>query len=303
MSRREDRRRPRRSRRRRRKGTRLDPTTLGVAIGLVAAGTFAVAVTLLQDRAETGPGLLAASTGEPGAAEPVAAEEGDVGEKGPRGERELELPEVGTGLRGPSFQLARVELLGLDRLEPAEILKLASLRAGMPLLDLDPQAVKDAVTSHPRVASCRAARLPPNAILVEVTERVPLAALHEGGKPSGEGLDTEGERIPLTPEESSALPGIEGDSDLALPLLRAAADSGLALARVVARGPHDVAFEPSDWKLRVRTGTDPVRAIGDWIRLVRTAQVHPHDAGEVDLRFRGRAVLRGGKGKDAGGSE
>jgi hypothetical protein len=210
--------------------------------------------------------------------------------------RGFALPLGGSALRAPALQLHTVDFLGLEQLRPEPLLALTDLRADVPLVDVDLDAVVAAIAGHPRVAACRAARVPPDGLIVEIEERRPIAAL--AGR--SEGFDREGERFPLVAGEADGLTVVEGDPALALPLLLAADEAGLEVARVAATAAHDVRFVPAGTDVEVRTGREPERSIEDWKRLSRSGLLGARAAREVDLRFRGRAVLRESK---SGGEE
>jgi hypothetical protein len=206
------------------------------------------------------------------------------------------LPLGGAALRAPALRLQTVDFLGLERLRPETLLALTDLRADLPLIDLDLDSAVAAIAAHPRVAASRAARVPPNGLIVEIEERRPIAALT--GR--SEGIDREGERFPLVANEGDGLPLVEGDPALALPLLLAAEAAGLEVTRVAASAAHDVRFVPAGTDVEIRTGREPERSIEDWTRLSGSGLLGARAARDVDLRFRGRAVLRESKsGGDA----
>jgi hypothetical protein len=190
-------------------------------------------------------------------------------------------------LRGERFQLRAVEWLGLEHVAAGELLERAGLRGGTPLVDLDLATIEAAVAAHPRVARCRAGRLPPDRLLVEVEEREPLAVLEAGGS----GVDAEGHRFPLAPGELETLPRLSGDADAAVPLLVAARDAGVALGSIRVVGAQDVRFVARGHEVEVRTAGDPARSLQDWTRLLASGLLAAHGARSIDLRFPGEAVL------------
>ena len=193
-----------------------------------------------------------------------------------------ELPEL------PELRLEKVEFVGLDTLRPATLLDRTELPGSGLLADVDTGAICAAITGHARVRACTAMRLPPNRLIVGVYERSPLAIDRKGA-----GLDATGSRFPLAPGERKALPRVHGDIAAALDLLVAAQDAGVAVERVDARASRDISFRPEGMALRVRVGRDPVRELEDWTRLRQSGLLERHQPQEVDLRFKGSAVLRG----------
>jgi cell division protein FtsQ len=192
-------------------------------------------------------------------------------------------------IRGESFQLRTVEVLGLEVLDSESLVASTGLRAGTPLIEVDLERATEAIRSHPRVASCRSAHLPPDRLLFEIEERVPVAALAGGA----EGIDLSGERFPLVAGESEALPRLRGDPAAALPLIAAARAAGADLSEIEVVANGETRFRLAGETLWIRSRTDPGRAIADWRRLEASGQLERFSARELDLRFRGNAVLVG----------
>jgi cell division protein FtsQ len=181
-----------------------------------------------------------------------------------------------------------VEVIGARALPAEALVRLAALEPGARLIDVDPDAAAARVAAHPRVRSCRAMRLPPDRVVLRVRERVPLARL-EGAH---DGIDREGERVPLTAEEIERLPVVRGDAEAALAALGAAHDAGLELASVEARGRADVLLRPVGDGRAIRVGPDAASELASLARLEEVGLLARFPAGEVDMRFRDRAVLR-----------
>ena len=208
----------------------------------------------------------------------------------------VSLPDLTERLRGPRFQLHVVEFLGLQVLHSDELLRWSGIADGVPLIDLDLAAITKRISEHPRVASCVAARIPPDRLLLGLEERVPAARVRK----TGEGLDLSGARFPLVPGEADPLAELEGRPEWALPLLRAAQELDVEISRVLARAANDVRFQPKGHELLVRIG-DPKHSLEDWLRLRESGLLTRHPARAVDLRFRGRAVLRRLENQKQGG--
>jgi hypothetical protein len=192
-------------------------------------------------------------------------------------------------LHGESFQLREVEVLGLEALDSEALIASTDLRAGVPLLEVDLERVTQAIRDHPRIASCRGAHLPPDRLLLEIEERVPVAALAGGA----EGVDLAGERFPLVAGEAERLPRLRGDPAAGLALIAAARGAGTQLSEIEVLAGGDVRFRLAGETVWIRAGADPGRALADWRRLVQSGQLERFRAREVDLRFRGNAVLVG----------
>jgi len=201
---------------------------------------------------------------------------------------QVELPDVSARLREPRFHLKRVEFLGLQVLDPGDLKRLLAIPPGIPLIDIDPDAQCARLLKLPRVADCRAARIPLSRLLVAISEREPIAVVDA----SGLGIDAAGARFALAAGESEGLPRIRGEAGAALEFVLAARDAGLALTSIQSDRRGDLVFEPRGQALRVRVRSDPAAALAAWERLLESGLLDSHTPSEVDLRFQGTAVLR-----------
>jgi hypothetical protein len=191
-------------------------------------------------------------------------------------------------LRGERFRLRHVDFTGLAALAPADLWRLARVANGTPLVDLDPDEIEARLAANPRVERVRAARLPPDRLVIGVTERVPLA--QEAA--SGLGLDAEGARFPLEPGESERLPVVSGEPERALPVLEAARTLGVNVASVETLREDAVRVRTLGRTALLVVGRDPRASLADWRQLADSGLVEETGAQEVDLRFRGNPVLR-----------
>lgn len=82
---------------------------------------------------------------------------------------------IGEQVGAAGFSVTRVELRGLDRLDPATISKAAldQPSLAMPLIDLD--AIRDRLMQFTWVKEARVSRRLPDTLVVEIVERVPAA--------------------------------------------------------------------------------------------------------------------------------
>ncbi len=197
------------------------------------------------------------------------------------------VPSLDAWLRSERFSVHHVDWVGLRALRGEDLVGALGLRPGVPLVDVDADALAARLAPHPRIARARALRIPPDRLLIAVEERLPLGVL-EG---TGEGFDAEGKRFALAPGEAEGLPRVSGDPAAAADLLRAARERGLELGPVRAeRG--DVRFRPAGRDLEVRIGADADAGLDAWLRVAASGLERRHGAALVDLRFRNSAVLR-----------
>jgi hypothetical protein len=212
------------------------------------------------------------------------------------GSAEIPAGSVGEVLRGPRFQLRRVEFTGLHALAPGDLSGALALRGTEALIDVDPDALCARVEAHRRVERCAAMRLPPDRLLVDVEERVPVARLGS----TAYGVDARGDRLPLVAGEGEALPRIDGNPAWALPFVAAAGERGLDVASVDARGPDDLLVSLPGQATRLRVGRDLDRALRNWDEIRRRGLARDWAPREIDLRFEGSAVLRDLSGTEGG---
>ncbi len=198
----------------------------------------------------------------------------------------VELPELRERLR--TFELRRVEFVGLERLNAKALWSRAKLVGGTALIDVDGKQIAARIAEHPRVESCTVLRLLPDRLLIGVRERVPAAV----DAKTGDGIDARGASFPLVAGEADSLPRVDGSVHTALPLLRAARELGVRIRSVRAHNPRDLRFRSREDGVDVRIGRNPRDSLASWIRLRESGLIDVYGAREVDLRFAGSAVLR-----------
>ena len=212
---------------------------------------------------------------------------------------ELGLPawlDPGARLRVAELHWRHVDFVGLQKLAPRDLLRAIAPSESVALLDVDPDALCERLGRHPRVSSCRGVRVPPDRVVFDIEERVPIA-LSSGGQ----AIDAQGRRFPISGDEGEGLPRFAGDAHRAALLVQAARRAGVSLRRV-AGGRDEWSFEPEGSGVRVRAAGEPDEVLRRWLRLERSGLAREHGAREVDLRFRGSAVLRDIQ-SDKGGRE
>ena len=102
-----------------------------------------------------------------------------------------------------------VTVVGTSRLSVDEVARVADVRAGVPLARLDLSDVEDRVSALPPVAEVSAVRSWPGTVLLEVTERVPVAA--HVGREGVRLLDATGVAFATVPEVPQGLLRVEVD--------------------------------------------------------------------------------------------
>jgi hypothetical protein len=210
----------------------------------------------------------------------------------------LESRALGELARGEVFRLHHVEFVGVRALDRDSLWKLTGIAANTPLVDLDPARAAAALAKHPRISRARAMRIPPDRLVIAVTERVPVAF----ELASGLALDQSGARFPPLPGEAERLPQLSGEPRFALPVVAAARESGLNLASVQAAGAAEIHVRTLGRAVRLVVGRDARASFADWRQLSDSDVVESTGAQEVDLRFKSNPVLRDLR-KPAGGGE
>jgi len=85
------------------------------------------------------------------------------------------------GIAGDLLRIERIQLEGLARATPEELLELSPAQRGDHLLFVDPDAVEAALRRHPWVAAAEVRRRFPRTLEVKITERRPAALVDLGG--------------------------------------------------------------------------------------------------------------------------
>jgi hypothetical protein len=211
----------------------------------------------------------------------------------------LELPawlDAAAQLRTPGLHWRHVDFVGLDQLAARDLLAAITPREPTALLDVEPDRLCERLGKHPRVSSCTGVRVPPDRVVFDIEERVPIAV-----SAKGEAIDAGGRRFAIGAAESEGLPRFAGDGKQAALLVQAAREAGVPLRRV-AGGRDEWSFEPEGSGMIVRAAGAPDEVLRRWQRVERSGLAREYGAGEVDLRFRGAAVLRDIQ-SDKGGTE
>lgn len=112
-------------------------------------------------------------------------------------------------LASPLLAARTVEVVGTERVPPAEVAALGEVDLGQPLARVDTDALAGRVEELPMVRSAEVVRAWPSTLEVRVVERVPLAAVPA---PDGFGVvDAEGVVVAVLPEPPPDLPLVEVD--------------------------------------------------------------------------------------------
>jgi cell division protein FtsQ len=191
------------------------------------------------------------------------------------------------------FRVRRVEFVGAHYVAPRDIL--AKLHVDTTASVWDPTSVLEArVASHPEIQHVVVHRKLPGTLVIEVTERVPVALVSAPG-----GFRVYDERGVALPIDPTAV-------DVDAPVLR---ERDVTLLRLIARIKRTMpTFYARVSEVR-RTGRDeivlelekePVRAMQD-VSMERLAEIAPVEedlarkqvrAAEIDLRFRDQVIVR-----------
>ncbi len=206
-------------------------------------------------------------------------------------------PMFAEALRAPRFQIRAVHWLGLRSLTADVLMPRLKLTPNTPLLDIDVERLCERVSMHPRIQACHALRVPPNRIVIRVREREPI------GRVAGTSdvFDVAATRFPMLGAADRTLPAVRGDVGAAVPLLRALRARELEIETLEVRNRNDLRFLFRGSEIWVRTGSNAERALEDWSQLRSAGALERFRPEEVDLRFKGSAVLRGARDNNKGG--
>ncbi|MGM0556250.1 MAG: cell division protein FtsQ/DivIB [Myxococcota bacterium] len=82
---------------------------------------------------------------------------------------------------GHYFQLERIEVDGLERVERAELMERAGLLEGVNIFDVDARRAGEAMEAHPWIRKARVERRLPDQVVVDIEEYQPTAVLVDDG--------------------------------------------------------------------------------------------------------------------------
>ncbi len=118
-------------------------------------------------------------------------------------------------VRSPLFDLDHIEVGGVIRSDQNDVLAVAGLSRGEPLMDADIVSARTAIESLPWVFSAVVAREWPGTVTIDVVERQAVAAL-----PSGAGyaiVDRFGHVVERVAQPTPGMPLVSVNADAALP--------------------------------------------------------------------------------------
>jgi len=223
----------------------------------------------------------------------------------------LILAAVGAGghwlLTTERFAVASVEVRGVSRMSPEQIVAAAAIPHGTNIFRLDPADVIGRVEALPEVREAALARELPNRVVISVEERRPFTLVHGGrlhwmdeeGRLLGTALEAVASPMPvisgLTADELASMRTTPGPkARVAIAVIRALLRSGSGLAAEISEIDMSRREGPVLYTVdgvEVRLGNE------DWEeRLARLegvlAQVGAQDVRAVDLRFRDQVVFQ-----------
>jgi len=108
--------------------------------------------------------------------------------------------------RSPSFALKRVAFVGLRHASEDELCRVAGIRAGQNIFQLDPEALGRAIGTHPYIREAAVSRSLPSSLSVRVRERRPIAVVSLA-------------ELYLVDEQGEPFKRVENTDPLDLPLL------------------------------------------------------------------------------------
>ncbi len=205
-----------------------------------------------------------------------------------------------------------VRVEGLGQVTRGEVLERLALAPGETLLSVRPAALAERLAAHPWIKRATVTRVFPHTLAVTITERRPAAVVRAPAMTVS--VDEEGHFLSVLPDaESSSLPVLVGVDPKRLlegeDPARRAVRVGITVAEVLSRSfdgrpevdvanpEHPVAYFNG---LRFHFGASSVEE--QWARYQQVEQALRVSAGtegampgeEIDLRFPGKVIRRGG---------
>jgi cell division protein FtsQ len=222
-----------------------------------------------------------------------------------------------------SFPLAQVRISGNSHLSEDRVLAAADVSFGENLLDVDLEAIRERLMSHPLVRSATIRRKFPSEIVIAITERTPAAVVFDG-QPYV--VDAEGYVMALPGEGETTLPCLRGltvegrrvavddlgdleDGMMIIGAIREAGFPKLSSLECIDLGRRsDAILVPRGGRPLVHVGrTDVAARLRSWEAVVRDMAARWQEVEYVDLRAEGMVVAKplppaeeSGPGKDEG---
>lgn len=137
---------------------------------------------------------------------------------------------VWTGYSSPVLRLTSVTVKGTSRLSTAQVLAAAGVRTGGPLLEVPVGSVRQRVSRLAAVARVRVDRDWPHRLVIDVTERTPVAAVTSGGGTGREVMLLDGAGVAFA--VASSIPDGLLELRIPLPETGSASAAGAAALRV-----------------------------------------------------------------------
>jgi cell division protein FtsQ len=193
------------------------------------------------------------------------------------------------------FRVRKVEVLGLRYTPPQEILALLHVDTTRSVWEpLEPLRAR--VAAHPQVASVAVTRTLPGTIVVDVTERRPVALVPIGA--TLRAVDERGVALPLEPSRTpvdapivTAPPRETAVYHLLGTMQREAPRLYARISAIRSTGSGELLFQLADLPVRTMTSVTLAR-LGDIEPVERDLARRQLRAAELDLRFRDQVIAR-----------
>ncbi len=193
------------------------------------------------------------------------------------------------------FRVRRVEILGARYTSPSELLD--RLRVDTTRSVWDPiEPLEARIRSHAQIESVTVTRKLPGTLVVQVTERHPVALVNGPG--GLRAVDERGRRLPLDPSRTpidapivTAPPRDTTVYHLLGAMQREAPQMYARLSSIRASGMDEFVLQFSDLPVRAMTNVTLAR-LGDIVPVERDLLRRELRASELDLRYRDQVIAR-----------
>jgi cell division protein FtsQ len=193
------------------------------------------------------------------------------------------------------FRVRKIEILGVRYADPAELL--ARLRVDTSRSVWDPlPPLADRVAAHPEVAHVEVTRKLPGTIVVDVTERRPVALVPSGA--TLRAVDERGVLLPIDPSRTavdapvvSAAPRDAAVYHLLGAMQREAPSLYSRISSIRSTGGGEMLLQVADLSVRTMTSVTLAR-LSDIDPVERDLARRQQRASELDLRYRDQVIAR-----------
>lgn len=209
------------------------------------------------------------------------------------------LTGVAVAVFSPLMALRSIQIEGTERIDPAQVRDALDEELGTPLALVDPETIRGELQRFPLIRSYITRLVPPDTLVIRITERQPVAAVNTGT--AFESVDPAGVVVQVSDTRPEGLPVADlGGQDLEGPAFRSVAEVLLTLPEhlraevdsVAARTRDDVTLTLLGVGQEVQWGSADQSEQKARVLAALIAVTDPNQAGVFDVSAPSIAVFK-----------